>query len=175
MNHKDSGYIFLLTLCIILVISLLGVTIMQHVLLYHKAVNRREQQHHEFYQLEHLALELARANNNNINNNCILYGDHANKIVTKLKNNKGCTLRIEGLKYHYFIEELGDFSCMLAIKKDKQYSTHHRRVSLMLHRKQLPNSLIQIRYLRPIRLQDCIGTVSHVHLGLNSWRYLASV
>lgn len=156
-----------------MVISLLGVTIMHHVLLFYKVVNRRERQHQDFYQMEYLARQLAETKFDH--SDCMLYADQANTVIVKLKSNKGCTVQIKGIKYYYLIEELGDFPCMIAVKNEKHYSTHHRRVSLMLVSQDSPNSLLQIRYFIAIPLQSCYGTRYDVSLGLNSWRYMSSI
>lgn len=175
MNIKSAGYIFLTTLLTVMVISLLVLTCLQHVLMYHKSVNKIEVQHQNFYQLERIAIQLARAKPSDLNENCLHSDDDANHVIHQLTHSEGCSLAVGLLKYRYFIEELGDYSCLIAQSNHTNYSTHHRRVSLMFLGDESQNSLLQIRYIMPIRAQACLGTEHHVSLGISSWRYFASI
>ncbi len=167
MNHKSSGFILLMTLLIILVLSALGLTCLNQVLLYHKALNSMEVQHERFYQLEHFALELARMSSSSVKE-CVIYKDIANGVIAQLRKQKGCLLSVSGDKYRYLIEDLGDFPCLKVHKSSHNEATHHIRVTVMSNN----NSILQIRYLTPTHSQKCIGTVQFVTPGIKSWRLL---
>ena len=174
MTNKNRGFILLMTLLVILVISLLGITCLHHVLLYHKAVNSLEVQHYNFYQLEHLAIELASVKTSQLDKDCILHKDLANGVIVQLKKQQGCLLVLGTSKYYYFIEDLGDFPCLKVYESGLNYSTHHRRVTLMLLGENGSHSLVQIRYIIPIQNQTCVKTVRTVRSGISSWRYFSA-
>lgn len=175
MTNKSKGFILLMTLLIILVISLLALTCLQHVMLYHKAINKLETQHQNFYQLEHLAIELARVRSSKLDKNCVINKDVANQVLAQLTHQEGCSLVLGADKYQYLIEELSDFPCLRVYKSGQHYSTHHRRVTLISLADGSPRSLLQIRYLTPIQAQPCIGAIHTVTPGLSSWRYFAAI
>lgn len=118
LRPRDTGFILLMTLLILAVISLLVLTSMHHVLLYYKAINKQEVFHDRFYQLEHIALQLVQQNKS-LKQDCILHSDSANQVVQDLQNRKGCTLVNGFSQYQYILEELGEFPCLVVHIKGK--------------------------------------------------------
>ncbi|BCA96299.1 hypothetical protein TUM19329_26600 [Legionella antarctica] len=174
MSKQYSGFIFLMTLCVILVISSLLITCLHHVLLYHKALNQQEQQHQNFYQLEALALQLARASKVAIADNCIEHGDAANEVIQRLINNQGCSLIDGQSQYRYIIEDLGDFPCL--VLHDHKHATRHNRVSLLLLGENGNTvSVLQLRMIKPSAVMGCSGGEHEVTTGIGSWRYIPDI
>ena len=174
MNRRCGGFIFFMTLCIVLVISLLLITCMQHVLLYHKALNKQELRHQNFYQLENLALQLASAAH--LNKQCMKQRDSANQVIEELTNNEGCLLVVEQHRYRYMIEDLGDFPCLVAHLKQNKRATHHLRISIvLLADEENTASLLQIRFIKPSEALGCFGKEHLVTPGLSSWRYFPTL
>ncbi len=174
MIKQCSGFIFLMTLSIILVISLLLITCMHQVLLYHKALNQQEQQHQNFYQLEELAVQLGNASRGVITERCIEYGDAANEAIRSLINNQGCSLTDGQSKYRYIIEDLGDFPCL--VPHQQKRSTHHIRVSLLSFSDNgTAASVLQLRIIQPSAVIGCSGEEHKVTTGVSSWRYIPAI
>jgi hypothetical protein len=176
MNKQSSGFIFLMTLCVILVISLLLITCLHHILLYHKALNQRELQHQHFYHLEDLAVELARASRVTNAESCIEHGDAANKVIQRLIDGQGCSFTDGQARYRYLIEDLGDFPCLvLSLQK---HASHHIRITLLLLADdENPASILQLRFIKPSAVIHChcAGEVRVVTEGISSWRYIPAI
>ena len=175
MNNISGGFILLMTLLIILVISLLVLTCMQHVLLYYKAINTLEVQHQNFYQLEGLAVQIASAEPLALDEQCVVHGDMINQVMHQLIHNQGCSLIVGPFKYKYRVEDLDDFPCLVIQTSHGTFSTHHRRVSLVSLADKSPSALLQIRYITPINAQTCLGSLQLVTPGISSWRYFAAI
>ena len=169
--NKSRGFIFLMTLIIISVISLLLISCMQQILLYHKTLNKQEQRHQSFYELEHLAMQLA--STKSLNKSCMEYGDSPNRIIKELSNNEGCEINAGKYKYKYIIEDLGDFPCLIVQKGKISHATQHLRISIISSGdEEHAASLLQIRVIKPIGALECVGKKHLVSLGISSWRYL---
>lgn len=174
MKKQCGGFIFLMTLCIILVISLLLITCLHHVLLYYKGLNQRELQHQSFYQLEGLAVQLAHASKLTSTENCVEYGDAANEVIQRLIDNQGCSLTEGRSKYRYVIEDLGDFPC-LVLPAQKRASRHIRITLLLLNDNGNADSVLQLRIIKPSAVLHCSGEEHAVTAGISSWRYIPAV
>ncbi|KTD31702.1 hypothetical protein Lmor_2578 [Legionella moravica] len=177
MRGRYDGFIFLMTLCTLLVISLLILTNMQHVLLYSKALNRQEYQHQNFYQMEDILMWLTEIQTQHIDKDCFISEKGANKVIGQLVRDDGCLVDGDTLRYRYLIEDLGDFPCMVVEKKGKLLSTHHFRITL-LQRSDEHNpasSVLQIRDIKAIASASCQGEAHRVSAGISSWRYIPDV
>ena len=75
MKNFEQGFIFLITLIIIGLISTFLFLSMQHLLLYHQVINQQEVQHRNFYQLENIVLQLAHKNVDAIDKVCVIDQD----------------------------------------------------------------------------------------------------
>jgi hypothetical protein len=148
---------------------------MQHILLYYKGINQLEILHHNFYQLESLAMQLVEAKSRVIDKRCVLPEDSPNKIMQRLSRYEGCSLEIGAHHYRYFVEELGDYPCLIARHENKKVSTHHRRISVLSIGDKRPDSLVQLRSIEAIKYQDCEGKERVLPLGVSSWRYFAAI
>ncbi|MCL9682721.1 type II secretion system protein [Legionella maioricensis] len=174
MKKQCSGFIFLMTLCVILVISLLLITGLHHVLLYHKALNQQELQHQHFYQLEHLAVQLAHIATGASAKSCVEYGDAANEVIQRLIENQGCSLTDGQARYRYLIEDLGDFPC-LVFPGQNRASRHFRITLLLLKDDENSASVLQLRMIKPSGMIRCSGEERAVTEGISSWRYIPAV
>lgn len=170
---RDTGFILLMTLLILAVISLLVLNSMHHVLLYYKAINKQEVFHDRFYQLEHIALQLVQQNKS-LNPDCILHSDSANQVVQDLQNRKGCILVNGFSQYQYILEELGEFPCLVVHLRGKKLATRHQRVTVVSMGNNIPISVIQMRVIHSARAIPCLRKKEHsVPLGISSWRYIS--
>lgn len=173
MKNHCSGFIFLMTLCVILVISLLVLASMQQVLLYYKAINRQEVLHQNFYQLEHLAMQLVRSSSLHTSKDCYLQEDNANTVIKKLIN-KGCSIILSQKKYLYGIEDLGEFPCLVLEQGGQKYISHHFRVTVLQDEQDIASSVIQLRFIKLSSSSlSCSEEEIWVKEGVSSWRYLS--
>lgn len=175
MKNTNRGFIFLMTLITTAVITLLVLTSMQHILLYHKAINNQEQLHQNFYQLEEQALQLARKGLASIDAACLLRKSSVNQSMEQLMHLRGCSLKKNHLDYRYLIEDLGEYPCLVVYKKGHKLATTHRRVSVMQLREGYPASFLQLRFISAASVINCLVKEHVVAEGVSSWRYLASV
>lgn len=170
---KLRGFIFLMTLMVVAVISLLVLTSMQHILLYHQAINKQEELHQNFYQLEEIALQLAQ--HTALAAECVGHKDAANQVMHKLLQGEGCSLKEDSSEYQYFIEDLGAFPCLVVRKQGLRRASYHRRVSVVRMEEGYPASLLQIRFIIAGPVMDCMATERVIRSGVSSWRYFAAV
>jgi hypothetical protein len=173
MMKRCEGFIFFMTLCIMTVITLLLMTCMHHVLLYHKALNEQELQHRNFYQLEHIAAQLVTKPDFLSRKICIEFGDSANEVLRHLIHNKGCVLSLGSTNYRYLIEDLGEFPCLVIKKGQQRRATRHLRISIIGGEGN--DSALQLRFIKPAAVSECIGQERIVNSGISSWRYLSAL
>lgn len=175
MRKQNGGFIFLMTLLMISIMSLLLTASMQHLLLYYQAINQLQKTHQRFYQLESLAMQLAKKPWDSFNKECVIEADAASYNLQQLIRHQGCILERDSNHYRYIIENLGDHPCLMALQNNKTVSTHHARVSILEVGKNSSDSLLQLRLITPIVAQACDGEKHTVPLGISSWRYLAAI
>ncbi|HHY0701637.1 TPA: type II secretion system protein [Legionella anisa] len=173
-SRKNQGFILFITLLIIGVISLLILTSMQHVLLYYKTINKQEVLHQNFYQLEGVALRLLHQHTT-LNSDCVIRSDSANQVIHNLLEHKGCSLKSGLTQYKYYIEDLGEFPCLVVRYKGRKSASHHQRVTVAPFEEGSPVSLLQIRLISSGRAIPCLATEHVTPLGVSSWRYLPSL
>ncbi|KTD72945.1 hypothetical protein [Legionella tucsonensis] len=174
MSRKNKGFILLLTLLIIAVISLLILTSMQHVLLYYKTINKQEVLHQNFYQLEDIALRLLHQRTA-LSPDCVTRSDSANQVIHNLLEYKGCSLKSGLTQYKYYVEDLGEFPCLVVRYKGRKSASHHQRVTVVPFEEGSPVALLQIRYISAGRVIPCLVKEHAIPLGVSSWRYLPSL
>ncbi len=174
MRGKNKGFILLVTLIILGVISLLILTSMQHVLLYYKAINRQEILHRNFYQLEDVALQLLHQRTA-LHQNCVVRSDSANQVMHNLLHHKGCSLVNGLIQYKYYIEDLGEFPCLVVHHKGRKSATRHQRITIVPIEEGFPVSLLQVRFISAGRAIPCFAKEHSIPLGVSSWRYLPSL
>lgn len=161
MSYRSRGFVLLLSLMMIFVISILACTCLQQVLLLQKTANSFEEHHHRFHQMERIAHNLIRLDVRNQDKNCFLNTNNPVHALLVLKQKQGCFTSNQ--KYQYVLEDLGEYPCL----KIGRRSSHHYRVTLMSY-----HSVLQIRYLKPIENIYCAQTQHQVTAGISSWRYL---
>jgi hypothetical protein len=171
MKKQDHGFIFLMTLIVTAIMSLLTLTSMNQIALYFKAMNKQHKIHHNFYQLEAVALQLVR--HVDTNHNCMSSQDAANQVVEKLLHFEGCALKQKGSDYRYFIEDLGMFPCLVVPIQNLKYASYHRRISVLRMEEGIPESLIQIRFITQGARLPCFSQERVISVGVVSWRYLS--
>lgn len=172
---KYKGFIFIVTLLMITVISLLSLASMQHILLYHKVINRQEESHKNFYNLEAVTKQLSQKYMLLPVFDCVHQEDSPDHALYKLLHHQGCSITNEGLQYQYLIEDLGEFPCLVALSKNRKYATHHRRLSIVQLEKGNPLSFLQVRLVSLGGDPNCLTNEHVTPLGVSSWRYLASI
>jgi hypothetical protein len=171
-KKSNGGFIFLMTLCFILIISILLITSLQQILLYQKGLTQQEEQHQQFYQLEHLARQLSDYPNLAIEKNCLLSEKSANQSIEELLDHKACSLVIQKKSYRYLLEDLGDFPCLVLHEKRKKRASHHWRVSIVsFSDDESTASALQIRSIKASKTMTCTEEEHRVNEGISSWRY----
>lgn len=165
----QTGFIFIFTLCITAIMSVLLLATMQNVLLYQRASNQQEEVHFRFYKLEHSAHKLINVPLKKIPR-CILKQDLANKVIGQAKKSS-CRIVMDKMVYHYLIEDLGEYPCLVSGPQGNLKSTHHFRYTLLLPSDN-PVMILQIRVIRPAKFFNCIKQAKYVALGISSWRYI---
>lgn len=177
MNSKCRGFVLLLTLCLIALISLLSLTGMRHVLLYYKAISTQGLQQHLFHEMEQFALQLIKAKDfNTSNQGCIIRDKSPEKAFSLLVNNQGCNAVRDQEDYQYIIQDLEEYPCLQIEKDSKKYSVHQRLFSILLkgNDRHTP-SLLQLRTMKAGSETTCQGTALQIYGGVTSWRYIADV
>lgn len=175
MSVKYQGFILVMTLLMLFVISMLVMTCLQEVWLYHQAMNSRAEQHQSFYHMERIAMELAKSDLLDIKGNCVIDGDQANHIWQTLKEHHGCSINVEQSQFKYLVEDLGDYPCLVALVNHQEFMTHHHRVSVFSESGEKSTSLLQVRVINPASTKVCSQEPLSVKLGVSSWRYLIKI
>lgn len=170
MQCSSRGFIFLWTLSLIMLISLLALTSMQHVLLYYKSINRQEKRHRQVYQMEHLALSLLA--NQPPNTECMSFRVDIKQLINLLKAHKECFIENEEITYSYFIEDLGEFPCL---RVDNKNPSRHFKLFLLAQNPDGNPSLLQLRVIKPTEGSACDGAYHQVSAGVSSWLYVDSI
>ncbi len=156
----EQGFVLILTLCFISIISMLILSSMQHVLFYLRMINHHKEQQDHFYQAEIIIRQLA---TNPVATKCLSPEIGANKVIASLMNSH-CIKD----NYPYIIEDLGEFPCLVSKKTEHLVSTHHFRISLMVQN----HGLLQIRTMQPTAQNNCRKQPKYITSGIHSWRYL---
>lgn len=170
-NPKEKGYIFAFTLCIVSLISVLVLSSMQQMLLYQRAMNKQEQAHQYFYDLERIIHYLiALPEKERIS--CVQHQDSANEVLHQVLKKEGCALKTDKANYHYVIEDLGNYPCLMINDKTTIKATHHFRFTVAQDKPLQPSSIMQVRVIQPVPLLQCDSEVRYVDAGISSWRYL---
>lgn len=169
MTHKASGFIFMLTLSVITIISLLLLSAMQQLMLYQRSASAQQFAHQGFYQLEDVAAQLI--NSSGIDEACVKSQDKADDIIQLMLNHQGCSLVSGQSHYRYFFEDLGNFPCLVLKDEGGTRATHHLRLSL-LSDDDKPPKILQIRVIQKGAPSTCSRALHEVLLGVSSWRYI---
>lgn len=169
-SHK--GFVLLMTLGIIFLMSMLLFASMQHVLVYFKAINQQESQHQHFYQLEHLANQLIATHPLAFGASCLVRNRSVNQILHQLSHQKGCIFIEDHIQYRYLINDLGSFPCLVVQKNHQEYASHHYSLSLFVETKEGVASVLQVRFIQLGLVMQCVGEKHFLTTGMSSWRYL---
>ena len=173
-THANSGFILMVTLCFISLISILLLALMQHICLYQKALSKQELQHQRFYQLEHLARRLLRSKYAQEGSSCWHMQDLANEALVQLKHSGACSLAQGKAHYRFIVEDLGIYPCIAVEQEGMFKSSHHLRLSLLIEADEEHSaSALQIRLIKAADQLLCLGKRRDVDLGISSWRYFA--
>lgn len=170
MIESNKGFILFMTLCLIFIMNLLLLICMQQIVLYYQAINRQEQSHQSFYQLEGISAQLI---GTLPFSQCMQAQDAANQVLQDLRKGQGCLGHLAEVNYRYFIEDLGVFPCLVLYQKDKKQASHHFRVSVaLLDKEQQIDSLLQLRFIQTYKFESCSENEHIITTGISSWRYL---
>lgn len=169
-----QGFILLITLQLIGIISLLVLSTMQHLLFYHKAINRQALLQQHFYNLEKTVKHLVTGLHALDLLACVVHETSANQILHDLKP-QGCSLFLGGFQYHYLIEDMGSFPCLITDIGGFKKATHHYRISVEQLEKDAPAMVMQVRVILAREVMECTAKENRIPLGLSSWRYLTQI
>jgi hypothetical protein len=166
---KQTGFILLTTMLLILTSALLVLSLMQGVFLYSKECHQIIASHQAFHTLENIAMTL---DLNQIA--CHAQETNPNQLLANVAAGKGCLWTDDQQKYRYSIADLGFFPCLPITADTIQYSSHHWLVTVT----HIPshNQTIQMRLAT---LSDvtalCDLSVEHpIAEGVISWRFLGA-
>jgi hypothetical protein len=165
---KQQGFIFALTLSMLLIISLLVCTSLQQLFIYDKAIKRQEQASQQQYQLERVAMRLF--NTNNLS--CIRDKGTASAAFNLLRQHQGCQLQIKQTHYYYLIEDLGVFPCLRI--KQTNGASHHFRISVWQQNPRVVDNWLQLRLILSASNVPCMGKQRFIATGISSWRLIIS-
>jgi hypothetical protein len=171
MKEPYKGFVLVLTLVLIFLITLLVMTGQHHTLAYSTAIKKQEEQQQHFYKLEDSLLKIARAPQFK---GCYEHHDAPNEVIIRLARNEGCLLKSEESDYRYMVEDLGVFPCLIVFSKEKKRSTHHLRITLVSIGLNASRAVLQVRYIKPSNDFTCVGVERIALPGINSWRYFVA-
>ena len=167
---KQTGFILLTTMIIVLVSALLVVSLMKSVFLYSKECRQVMASHQAFHALETVVMRL------DLNQtSCFDEETNPNQLIANLVANKGCT-RVDGKrKYTYSISNLGVHPCLSIFSDKAMHSSHHWRITIT--DPQLPSRILQLRIAKPSDVVAlCELPEEHrIHEGVISWRFVSVV
>lgn len=171
----QRGFLLIFTLCFVSLISLLVLSSMNQVMIFQQASAQRELVQQDFYQLERLARSLINAPKARLKS-CMFAQDLANSSINSLLQGQGCRFNLKKNSYFYLIEDLGVYPCFIVINESIMYSSQHFRFTVLSAATEKHGaSLMQLRVIKPIKLQSCNAPVHYVNSGISSWRYLSHV
>ncbi|KTD83026.1 hypothetical protein [Legionella waltersii] len=172
MNQSCKGFILVATLLMLFVFALLIATGIQQTGLYLKLINREEENHQKFYSMEYLAEQIVNNGHSALNSKCISRHHLSSKEIIHVLLNSTCVLQIGDRRFNYFIEDLGDFPCLVISKGEVNYVSHHFRLTITYGKTENSNELLlQLRYFTVSRLSECKTEVEKVSEGISTWRY----
>lgn len=166
---KQTGFVLLTTMILILTSVLLILSLMQGVFLYSKDCRQIIGSHQAFHAMETIAMTL------DLNQMaCRDNETNPNKLIEHLKAHQGCIWNDGKKQYRYAIAELGLYPCLPVVVDNIKYSSHHWLITVIDF--QPPNQMIQIRLAT---LSDvtalCDLPVEHpIAEGVTSWRFLGA-
>lgn len=170
MKEKNTGFVLLLTLCSIMVISMLLLTCMQQITLYRKAINRREMQHQRFYQLEEAMQYLMKRGVKN--KACIMKGKSANWSLKILTQHQGCSLSLGAFQYRYLYESLDSYPCWVVSDSEQNFLAAFKRLTLL---QEEGGVVLQVSFISKGELSTCTEKLRILKSGISSWRYFVTV
>lgn len=122
MIKKQGGFILILTLGILSILSLLVLSLLKATAIHFQALNSTNHATQTRYQMERLANDLMK----NLAQSCIQSEIGPNQLPKK----QGCQMQYEGTNYYYWIEDLGLFPCIQIQEGEQRVSSHHYRLTL---------------------------------------------
>lgn len=171
MKAANQGFIFFLTLSLLSMMSLLLLTSMAHVLLYHKIINKLDERNRDFYALEQVVIKLSQSSFDD--NSCVVPAIGANKTLSLLLHHARCSLSENNKRYQYIIEDLGVLPCLVTMAKE---ASHHRRITVGVGREEGGLALMQVRVIQATpAASQCSGMMQTIKPGISSWRYLTDL
>lgn len=166
MITKTKGFILIITLLMLAILSALVLYLLKMTAINYQALNSSLQSTQAFYQMERTARQLM----TELSTTCVQPEIGPNQALELLHKKQGCTIRIAGQSYHYLIEDLGNFPCLTIKKGSTLLASHHYRLSLS------NISLLQLRFVVQGATQACESPESiSINEGIVSWRYLNEI
>jgi hypothetical protein len=166
----QNGVVLVTTIMMLGLITILILSQLQQIFLYHKAIRQIDEHQQKLYRLEAIANQLVRDIKVNINEACVVPEQDPDEVVDKLKNTGGCLLSDANESYEYLIEELGIFPCLQVDFNNHRYSTWHRRLTIRLRGQRL--GFLQLRIAQQVSKQFCVEEqIRIIKQGIISWRF----
>lgn len=159
-----KGIVLFTVLIMVSVLSLLVLSLMQHVLLYVKATNHLNKSHQQFYQLESAARQFILSLPIDVNPQC----NHPLTASVKASHLNGCDYLFDHQHYTYFMDDLGEYPCLQIEANHNTWGTHHWLISIGIQKTSF--EFIQMRVVTPVALKTC-EKIKIIRNNILSWRH----
>ncbi|MDF1757134.1 MAG: pilus assembly PilX N-terminal domain-containing protein [Legionellaceae bacterium] len=122
MRSENKGFIFITTIVILLVLTMLVISIQNSLYLHIKLTNNLINSHKSFYATEELAVKISNNIENYLMPSCI--NDNLDMNIKKIEKG-GCVLEDKERKYNFLIGRIGDYPCLQIKVGDILFSSTH--------------------------------------------------
>ena len=152
MITKNHGFVLIMTIVFLGLMSVLIISLMHSVLLYSKINNQLMYQQKSFYSLEH-ALSVILADK-----------EHFKDVRAP-----DVSLYIKKTRYHYTVKDEGVYPCLQMSVGQERFATHHWEVSIYQHNVPLETLVVRVATTEPLVVcpSKKIRVISD---GVLSWR-----
>lgn len=170
VNKSQSGWILLIVLLFLQIISLLGFYIVQTSLFAHKVSGSQWRKQELFMHAEQLLYDLAE----NFSVYCIVPQISSNELLMKplswWQSTNTCAGSLEHNDYYYIVEFLGEDVCASEMEDQTNVAHYFRITLLMLDKK---NDIRERLQITSIKLDNasyaCRGPQRHIVAGMQTW------
>lgn len=163
------GFVLINTIYMISLMALIILTLQSNMQLDIKIINNLSSYLQEMRDLEKSAIDIINDfEANSVQDNCkFVYDKDLFNYNNIIKN--GCSVNN---KIHYFITDLGEYTCLRVIINDNSFATHHYLLNIVS--KNLFSKILQIRYVLPGSNSLCKNSIYRdISTGMLSWNMIA--
>lgn len=170
MILANRGFVFPMTLVMLVIMILLTLSLMQSLFFYLKLTQQINKKHADFYALESTALRLAQSMKAKEGNECTMSMMDPNQMIEMLQIHQGCSYTHRNRRYEYLIDDLGLYPCLKIRTIHGLNSSHHWLITVI---SLSDSSILQLRIAQPVKILSCDEKIEHmIHSGIMSWRLI---